>query len=46
LAQEHKKRDALEEAAQCKLNIAALIIGYIALVKPGEDVPIHNDAFK
>ncbi len=40
LAQDLKSRGAFEEAAQCKFNVAALVIGYMALLKPHEAVAI------
>jgi hypothetical protein len=40
LAQDLKSRGAFEEAAQCKFNVAALVIGYMALLKPHEAVVI------
>jgi hypothetical protein len=47
LAQDLKTRGALEEAAQCKFYVAALVIGYMALLKPQEALAIDLDsAFK
>ncbi len=40
------QRGALEEAAQCKIHTAALVIAHLAILKPSEAVTVEKLAFK
>ncbi|KAL6067850.1 Dedicator of cytokinesis protein 6 [Balamuthia mandrillaris] len=42
----HQEKRNHEEAAQCKIHIAALVCGYLALLKSPEAIPVDKSAFR